>query len=183
MGEWFGEAGGEHPEVVPYEPSWPARFDEIAASIGRCVPGATGVDHIGSTAVPGLAAKPVIDVQIVVRDLEDEAAYRPGLEALGIPLRAREVGRRFFRPPAGSPRTAHIHVVAADSQLARDTVGLRDYLRAHDERRDAYARLKLALSNTPGMNRGSYQRGKAQLVLALIDEARQWAAHAADEKR
>ena len=93
--ELHGEPGGDPVEVVPYDPAWPAAFaawrDCLTAALGAT---ARRVEHIGSTAVPGLAAKPVLDIQVAVPEVTDEMAFRPALEGLGLPLRP------------GSPATA-----------------------------------------------------------------------------
>ncbi len=90
--------------IVPYRPAWPATFEEhrrrIEDALGSV---AFRVDHIGSTAVPGLAAKPIIDIQVSVSDIEDETPYLPVLVAAGYRLRVREPGHRMFRIPARCP--------------------------------------------------------------------------------
>src|SRR5579884_2135462 len=84
--------------IADYDPDWPARFRReqrrIAAALG---PTAVRIDHIGSTAVPGLAAKPIIDIDVSVRDVEDETSYSTALEQAGYVLRVRERGHRMFR--------------------------------------------------------------------------------------
>ncbi|MGH9199023.1 MAG: GrpB family protein, partial [Acidimicrobiia bacterium] len=86
-------------------------FDEFRARLaGVLGEVAVRIDHVGSTAVPRLPAKPVIDIQVSVRDVEDEESYRDAIESLGWPLRAREQDHRFFRPPSSDERTVHVHV-------------------------------------------------------------------------
>ena len=98
-------------EVVDYDVEWPARYEQVrrqlAAVLGAM---AVRIEHVGSTAVVGLPAKPIVDVQVSVHDVEDEGAYVPALESLGYPLRMREAGHRYFRPRPGLPRLAQIHV-------------------------------------------------------------------------
>jgi GrpB-like predicted nucleotidyltransferase (UPF0157 family) len=107
-----------HPvEIVAYDPAWTARFAELGrdlrAGLGEV---ALRIDHIGSTAVPGLAAKPIIDIQVSVADFEPLAAYRLPLEQLGYVYRADnpERTKRYFREPPGRRRT-HVHVRRAGS--------------------------------------------------------------------
>ena len=102
--------------VVPYRQEWPKTFDRhrarIAAALGTS---AVGIDHIGSTAVPGLAAKPIVDILLAVADSTDEASYLPALERAGYELRVREPGfeeHRMFRTPG---RDVHVHVLSAGS--------------------------------------------------------------------
>ena len=111
--------GRESVEITISEPDpqWSERFAALRARITDALGGtALEVHHIGSTAVPGLAAKPIIDVLLLVHDLEDEAAYVPPLEAAGLVLRVREPGHRLLRPP---DRTAHVHVSEPDARLWR----------------------------------------------------------------
>jgi GrpB-like predicted nucleotidyltransferase (UPF0157 family) len=119
--------------IVPYDPNWPALFRALAESM-RLALGAVAVriDHIGSTAIPGLAAKPIIEVQISVRGFEPLAAFREPLVALGYVFRADnpERTKRYFREAPGSRRT-HIHVRRAGSWNEQFALLFRDYLRTH----------------------------------------------------
>ena len=143
----------------------------------RVALGATAkrIDHVGSTAVPGLPAKPVIDVQVSVPDLRDKDAYRPQIEGLGYPLRYRSPERSFFRPPKGGPRTAHIHVCEEGSQREKDTLLFVAYLHSHPEKSNEYAALKKDLARRFEDNREAYLIGKADFVTRTIIMARTWA--------
>ncbi|MFY0567948.1 GrpB family protein [Archangium lansingense] len=90
----------EHIEVVPYDPAWPDAFEELAARIRAALGDvALSLEHVGSTSVPGLPAKPIIDIDLTVPDSRDEAAYRPALEAAGFPvLSSASPGRRMYQP-------------------------------------------------------------------------------------
>ena len=116
--------------VVPYRQEWPATFarhrERIAAALGAA---ALGIDHIGSTAVPGLAAKPIVDMLVVVPDSADEDAYLPAMERAGYALRVREPGfeeHRMFRTPE---RDVHVHVLSAGSREIERYLRFRDALR------------------------------------------------------
>ena len=176
----FGESGGDPVEVVPYNSTWPEAFavwrDRLAAALGGA---ARRIEHVGSTAVPGLAAKPVIDVQVSVPDVADEAAYRPALEALGLPLRSRESGHRYFRPPQGRPRVVQVHVCAAGSPWERAHLLFRDYLRSHAGAREAYAALKASVAGQYREDRIAYNEAKAGFILDALEAAERWAAAAA----
>src|SRR5688500_18100804 len=104
-------------DVVPYDDEWVLRYAEYSARIRDALGAlATRVEHIGSTAVPGLAAKPVIDVQVSVRELAALDDYKRGIESLGFihrPHPENEEATEFFRP--AGPRVVHVHVVQADS--------------------------------------------------------------------
>ena len=175
-GEFLGEPVGDPVLLYEYDESWPEQFrqlrDRLHASLGAT---ARHIDHIGSTAVPGLLAKPVIDVQVSVVGLENEDAYRPRIEGLGYPLRYRSPERRFFRPAADEPRTVHIHVREAGGREEQDNLLFVAYLRSHPERRDEYAALKRDLARWFADSRGDYLRGKAAFVTRTIIMARAWA--------
>lgn len=162
--------------VVPYDPDWPRQFTEL----GRRLRAALGnhalrIDHIGSTAVPNLAAKPVIDLQISVAALEPVDAYRPALESAGFSWRPDnpDLTKRYFREQPGSPRT-HIHVRQAGSWSEQLALLFRDYLRAHPDAADAYARLKYALAQQYRDDREAYVEAKSPFIWAIIQQASEW---------
>lgn len=163
-------------EVVPYDPAWASRFEEwrirLADAIG---PAARRIEHVGSTSVPGLAAKPIIDIQVSVDDPEDEASYVSAIERCGLVLRSREPGHRYFRPPAGRGRDVHVHVCAVGSPWQRAHLLFRDYLRAHPAVRDAYAVLKRDLARHYAADRLAYTDAKSAFVLDALDAAAEWA--------
>jgi GrpB-like predicted nucleotidyltransferase (UPF0157 family) len=144
-------------EVVPYDPRWPAAFEAEAERL-RAVLGtlALRVDHNGSTSVPGLAAKPVIDIQISVATLVPMDAYREPLQSLGyvhVP-HADDGFCPFFHRPRTWPHSHHVHVVKAGDAEERRTLGFRDYLRAHPEAAAEYAQLKRTLA--PQFSAGTF---------------------------
>lgn len=171
------EPGGDPVEVVPYDPAWPDAFavwrDRLAAALG---PAARRIDHVGSTAVPGLAAKPVVDIQVGVVDVADEAVFRPALEGLGLPLRAREPGHCYFRPPRGQPREVHVHVCDAGSPWERAHLLFRDFLRSHRGAREAYSALKWGLAAEFRGDRWAYNEAKTGFILDSLEAAEVWAA-------
>lgn len=136
-------------EIAPYDPRWPDQFaaerDRIAAVLGTL---AIRIDHNGSTSVPGLAAKPIIDIQISVAALERLEAYAPGLAQLGyvhVP-HADDAFSVFFHRPAVWPYTHHVHVVQSGGIEERRTLAFRDYLREHADVAREYERLKRSLA-------------------------------------
>jgi GrpB-like predicted nucleotidyltransferase (UPF0157 family) len=173
--ELIGEPSGNPVEVVAYDPQWPEVFASWRDRLQRVVPAATLIVHVGSTAVPGLAAKPVVDIQTSVPDIEDEAAYVPGIESLGVPLRSRDPKHRYFRPPADRPRLVHIHVCAAGGEWEMDHLLFRDYLRTHDAVRDSYGELKTRLALQHREDRLAYTDAKASFILDTMEQARAWA--------
>lgn len=164
-------------EVVAYRDEWAPAFAEwrerLVEVLGET---AVRVDHVGSTAVPGLAAKPVIDIQVSVRDVEEEAAYVPAIEGLGVALRSRDAGHRYFRPAGDAPRTVQIHVIDAESEWEREHLLFRDFLRADAETRDRYARLKLELATRYRDDRLAYNEAKTGFILDALQAAEAWAA-------
>lgn len=169
MSEWFDRPGGERVEILPPDPAWARTASTWIAAIERAVdaPGAR-VEHVGSTAVPGLAAKAVVDLQLSVAVIDDEQSYRPALEALGLVLRHRAAEHRFFRPPAGSPRVVHVHVCEVGSRWEADHLRFRDLLRTRPELADEYERLKKALAREHAHDRGAYNAGKTAFITAAI---------------
>jgi GrpB-like predicted nucleotidyltransferase (UPF0157 family) len=172
------QASGPHPvEIVAYDPAWPARFAEVGpdlrAGLGEV---ALRIDHIGSTAVPGLAAKPIIDIQISVADLEPLAAYRQPLERLGYVYRADnpERTKRYFREPPGRRRT-HLHVRRAGSFSEQWALLFRDYLRFHPEVIAEYEAVKRRLASRFRDDRRGYTNAKVPFLWEVIRRADDWA--------
>lgn len=163
--------------VVAYDDRWPTRFSEwherLSSALGAA---AVRIDHVGSTAVPGLAAKPIVDVQVSVADTANEPAYLAAVESTGVLLRAREPGHRYLRPPTDRPRDVHIHVCDAGSAWERNHLLFRDYLRAHPIARDAYGDLKRGLAERYPDDRLAYTDAKSAFILDALDEAAAWSA-------
>jgi GrpB-like predicted nucleotidyltransferase (UPF0157 family) len=163
-------------EVVPYDPSWPARFeswrDRLDTALGST---ARRIEHVGSTAVPGLPAKPVIDIQVSVDDPAEEKSYVPKIEGIGIQLRSRDEFHRFFRPFAGLPRHIQIHVYAAGSAWERRHLLFRDYLRSNPAARDSYLAAKLDAAQRWRDDRIAYADAKTEVIRSLMRQAAIWA--------
>jgi GrpB-like predicted nucleotidyltransferase (UPF0157 family) len=132
--------------VVEYDPAWPAMFAAEATAIRTaCGEVLVGIEHVGSTSVPGLAAKPVIDIIAFLSSFEAGAAVAPAIEALGYQYRGEYgvPGRHYFsKPREGGPSTHHVHMYAARHADALRLIAFRDALRADDDLRDAYAAVK-----------------------------------------
>jgi GrpB-like predicted nucleotidyltransferase (UPF0157 family) len=164
-------------EVVDYDPAWEGRFGDYRASIhGALGSVAVAIEHIGSTAVVGLAAKPVIDVQVSVPNLDALDEYKPGLESLGLLHRPHPEDvepREFFRPPG--PRVVHVHVVQVGSAEERRYLLHRDFLRAHPTVASEYGELKKQLATELGDARQDYQWRKNPFLERVQREAEMWA--------
>lgn len=171
--------GGREPaeiSVVDYDERWPVRFRAIAERIRQAVGEvASGVQHIGSTSVPGLAAKPIVDVLLTVADVDDEAAYVPALESAGFLLRVREPAHRMVRTPA---RDVHVHVYQPGRPEVRDYLDLRDWLRVDAEDRELYAATKRMLARQQWDDMNDYADAKTEVVLDVLARARAWRAGA-----
>jgi GrpB-like predicted nucleotidyltransferase (UPF0157 family) len=170
-------------EVVDYDPSWPLAFAEIervvAAALGEL---ALRIEHVGSTAVPGLAAKPIIDMDAVIADLSLLPQAISALHELGYEYQGDlgVAGRYAFKWTAGDvPRDGsgrqwqnhHLYVCPQDSpELARHTA-FRDYLRGHLVRAEAYAALKRSLAERFPYDIDAYIEGKSAFIEAALREA------------
>src|SRR5215468_7066479 len=151
--------------VVDYDPQWPTRFtaerNRIVNALGDQ---ALAVDHIGSTSVPGLSAKPIIDICLTVADSADEGSYLPALEAAGYELRVREPDwheHRMLRTPT---RDVHLHVFTAGSSEILRLVTFRDRLRDSPEDRALYASTKKRLAATDWPTMQDYADAKNEVI-------------------
>ncbi|HIZ55812.1 MAG TPA: GrpB family protein [Firmicutes bacterium] len=164
-------------EVVPYRPEWPEIYRQEAEQIRGVLGGAlAAVFHIGSTAVPGLQAKPIIDILPVVFSLKDADAARPALEALGYEWMGELgiPGRRYLRK-GGDRRTHQIHIFDAANRLAIERhLAVRDYLREHPDAANAYGALKYRLSLQYPADIEGYCDGKDAFVRELEQRALAW---------
>ncbi|WP_187977753.1 GrpB family protein [Mycetocola sp. JXN-3] len=156
--------------VVPYDETWPTRFESLSERILAALgPVALSVQHIGSTSVPGLAAKPLIDVLLTVTDVETEDAYVPAMEAAGFVLRVREDHHRMFRTPK---KDVHIHVYQPEHSQVSDYIALRNHLRANADDRDLYARTKRALAEQTWSDMNDYADAKTDVIAEILGRAR-----------
>jgi GrpB-like predicted nucleotidyltransferase (UPF0157 family) len=161
-------------KIVAYDPAWPARFDServaLEGAIGVWVVG--GIHHVGSTAVPGLDAKPIIDVLIGVADLESSRACFEPLAALGYlyaPYLSEEM--HWFCKPDPRRRTHHLHLVPLASDTFRFELAFRDYLRGHRDVAVEYAALKRGLAKRFEHDREAYTVAKAGFVESVLERA------------
>lgn len=169
-----GMTDGRPVSVADYDPRWASMFEEARAEImGRCGAAVVAVEHIGSTSVPGLAAKPIIDIMAGVESLDDARALVGPLAALGFEYVPKSdfPGRRFFRRGLRGAGTHHLHVVELGGREWRRHLLLRDYLRAHPETAARYERLKRALAATHGPDRGAYTAAKTPFIDSVVERA------------
>ena len=158
--------------IVDYDDAWPERFRGESARIRRALgQRVMGLEHVGSTAVPGLSAKPIVDILLVVGDSADEAAYLPALERAGYELRVREPDfdeHRLMRTPE---KDVHIHVFSLGSSEIERLRLFRDHLRRHEGDRHRYSDVKrdLALRTWPTMQH--YAEAKTDVITQIMARA------------
>jgi GrpB-like predicted nucleotidyltransferase (UPF0157 family) len=166
-------------EIVDYDPSWPEAFaleaERLRAALGTM---ALAVDHVGSTSVPGLAAKPVIDIQVSVDRLEPVDGYRARLAGIGYAYET--VPLVYFHRPEQWPHTHHVHVRQHGGADERRTLVFRDWLRAHPEDRDAYEALKRSLAEDGDADtvEGRFRYSEAKTAFIREIERRSFAVEA-----
>ncbi|MEO0936671.1 MAG: GrpB family protein [Pseudomonadota bacterium] len=156
-------------DLTAYDPAWPRAFDAEAARLAPIFgAGCVAVHHVGSTAVPGLLAKPEIDILVTVLDDAPLGVLGRALEARGY-RRGRDLaeGHRFFKRDVDGVRTHKLHVCAPDHPRAARMLAIRDHLRADAGARRAYADLKLRLARDNRAGIAEYLAGKAPFLEAL----------------
>ncbi|WP_244626610.1 GrpB family protein [Bradyrhizobium ivorense] len=174
--------GGGAIIVADYDSAWPRMFEQERAKLEEVL-GAlvVGIEHVGSTAVPGLAAKPIIDLALGVNDLnEAEGRCIAALPALGYSYmpeyRSWLPDELFFRKGAAGPWTHHVHVMEPSAPAWQRRLLFRDYLRAHPDAVEAYVDLKRTLATTFKDDIAAYRNGKDAFVQDILTKAAQWRA-------
>jgi GrpB-like predicted nucleotidyltransferase (UPF0157 family) len=159
--------------IADYDASWPEKFELhrgiISAALGATV---LRVEHVGSTSVPGLAAKPIIDIILVVRKSADEHAYLPKLEAAGYRLRVREPDwheHRMLRTPL---RDVHVHVYSDGCPEIARNLDFRNRLRTHSQDRQRYEQIKRALARRDWPDMNAYAQAKSEVIESILSAAR-----------
>jgi GrpB-like predicted nucleotidyltransferase (UPF0157 family) len=153
-----------------YDPSWPERFEGERKRIVRALgPKALMVEHVGSTSVPGLAAKPIIDILLVVKDSAKEASYVPALLSIGYVLRIREPDWYEHRLLKG--RNVNMHVFSAGTKEIERMLTFRNWLRENSEDRDLYLQTKRQLAQKTWKYTQNYADAKSKVVESIIAKA------------
>ena len=170
-------------EVVAYDPGWPARFEAEAGILAGVFKDAlAAIHHVGSTAVPGLAAKPTIDILCEVKAGTVIPAFYPAMAGLGYQCRGECLdavipgtpGRHYFPKVVDTRHVIHVHVCHQGHPEVADLLGLRDYLRSHAAEARAYGAHKAALAAEFTLDNIAYMKGKDAFVKDLIAKAGQW---------
>lgn len=165
-------------EICDWSSEWAEKFATKAKVIRQTLGGhALRIDHVGSTAIRGLAAKPIIDVQISVADLEPIEILAEKMADIGYLWRQlnADLTKRYFRERPGDERM-HIHVRGLGSWQEQWSLLFRDYMRAHPHEHAPYAELKRALANRHRHDREAYTEGKSEHLWQIIRRADRWAA-------
>ena len=159
-------------QLTPYDPSWPDIFQSvrarIEAALGRA---ALAVHHAGSTSVPGLSAKPIIDVVLAVRDPADEDDYVPALLGAGFELRIREPDWFEHRLLRGAAPSVNLHVFADVCEEVERMLAFRDWLRAHGDDRRLYEDTKQRLAAMTWTHVQDYADAKSEVVREILGRA------------
>ncbi len=156
--------------LQPYDPTWPDQFaaeqKQIAAALGDR---ALAIEHIGSTSIPGLSAKPVVDILVAVKQLAEAVDCIAPLAKLGYTFidHPQNIQRRYFRK--GMPRTHHLHIVEAGRPEAVDHIAFRDALRRDPALRQQYADLKASLAERYPTNRAAYTEAKGEFIRHVLE--------------
>ncbi|MFY0408812.1 GrpB family protein [Solicola sp. PLA-1-18] len=170
-----GAAPSTHVEVVDADPAWADWFVELEARVRAALgPRALVVEHVGSTSVPGLAAKPIVDVDLTVADTENEVAYVPPLVAAGFELRVREPWWHGHRLLRSTTPMCHLHVFDFRSPETVKHRVLRDWLRTHPDERELYADAKRRAADAAtaaGEDSMQYNARKEQVVREIYHRA------------
>jgi GrpB-like predicted nucleotidyltransferase (UPF0157 family) len=162
--------------VVPYDPSWPGLYTAEAVRVAHVLSQynvSLVLEHTGSTSVPGLAAKPIVDILAGRLPDEPREAVIEALQSAGYTYRGEQgiPGRDFFR--RGNPRQYHLHLTQVRSTFWLDHLAFRDYLRSHPDVAARYAALKLDLASLHPRDREAYIEGKTEFVHSVLVTARE----------
>ncbi len=156
-------------KLVPYSSEWESLFAEeerlLRSSVGAYV---VDIQHVGSTAIPGMEAKPIIDIAVALRRLEDVEKCVELMERLGYEYDEEHPDRHFFVKGDPSRRTHYLHMVEWNSDSWKSYIRFRDYLRQHEEAAREYARLKRELARKSQGNRDLYTPGKAEFIESVL---------------
>lgn len=171
----------ERVAVVPYDEEWPKRYAELEVRLKKLLPKnlVQRIAHIGSTAVPGLSAKPIIDVQVEVNDLQEvRDRVVPMMEEAGYEFIWRpSIGESepyyawFIKRNENGERTEHVHIVAPD-HVSAERIVFRDLLRKHPSEAAGYETLKNSLAKKHAKDRAAYTHGKTEFIQATLRKGR-----------
>lgn len=171
------QTDSSHEQIVPYNPDWVDLYEAGAAKLKEIFKDdLLGIEHIGSTSVPGLPAKPIIDIMVLVESQEKADRFIPDLQQLGylfdaaLHSQTQFPERHLFRK--GNPTEFHLSIAYANKgSFWKRQLALRDYLRTHPEERDRYAELKQKLIKENPTGKDTYIGGKTNLINEMLDKS------------
>ncbi len=166
--------------LVPHNPLWRTHFDSESQRLyATLAPYVREIRHIGSTAIPGIYAKPILDIMVGLEDIADVQRCEAPLAALNYIYEGEQAipGWHFFRKKTGGLTTHHLHVVVWNGSYWIDHVLFHEYLLQHPEIAEAYERLKLALAEKHADNREAYTQDKTDFVIKITEMARRVRQH------
>ena len=164
-------------EVVDYDAAWPTKFKREATRLADVFGSLLlGLHHVGSTSIPGMRSKPIIDIMPIVSDIEAVDALAPAMSDLGYEGLGENgiAGRRYFRKGGDAARSHHVHVFEPGSPEVARHLDFRDYLRYHPEDAEAYASLKTRLAERHPTDIIAYSEGKSAFIEETIAKAQEW---------
>jgi GrpB-like predicted nucleotidyltransferase (UPF0157 family) len=160
--------------IVPYDPSWPEKFaiekNLVEETLGSWIAG--GVHHVGSTAIPGMSAKPIIDIMVGVKNLNGAKACIPFLEQIQYcyyPYKPDEM--IWFCKPSPYKRTHHLYIMEVSHPEWKARIAFRDYLKNHPEAKEEYRKLKTQLAEKYSTDREAYTESKTEFVKMIVSKS------------
>lgn len=157
--------------IVPYQSDWPEKFKIEKENLQKVFGGAAlEIEHIGSTSIPGSAAKPIIDIVVMIEDYRQADTFTPQLASIGYIVQPGSTERNYYSK--GMPTDVHLSIAFAErGGFWPRQILFRDYLRKHADVRQEYERLKKELLQADPTGRGSYLEGKTEFVHRVLDRA------------
>lgn len=159
--------------VVPYSTEWRGRFQREKKRVAAVLPPSCEIVHIGSTAVPGLAAKPIVDIAARVEDIAIIESVIPPLKVLSYCYLGEFVSSDWHYFYRGNPREFNLHIVDHGTTYWESWIAFRDFLRANADVREEYRALKTGLAERYHNDRAKYTEGKSQFVASVLDRAKE----------
>ena len=159
-------------ELLPHDNEWEAEAERIIRILHKAIPEARDIQHVGSTAIKSIDAKPIVDIAVALDDVRSAASHIDDLAEYGIIYRGSDVPEQIlFIIGAGNIRTHHIHIVKWHGEAWNNYIAFRDYMNSHPGKAAEYEKLKKQLASSFPDNRRAYTAGKAGFIGKIIAEA------------
>ena len=165
-------------ELLPHDKEWEAVAELAVRILWKAIPEARDIQHVGSTAIKSIAAKPIVDIAVALDDVHSVTSHIDELAECGIIYRGSDMlDQILFIIGKGNIRTHHIHIVKWQGKAWNNFITFRDYMNSHPERAAEYEKLKKQLASSFPDNRRAYTEGKAEFIEKIITEANSIAKH------